>query len=226
LRGYSTRKVRLIVDALVARCYSFATKLLAQTLRGFCLSKEGKMSPRFRLVPLLVVLLALAPNAGGQGPSKHAPSKHGQQPKIDPALVAAANPFVASGCDATLWDHVYHPQRLKVVEKCLSVTGTIHHVKGEADGDDHIQLELDSEFSGLLNDRNKNAQAGCLVVEPICQKAVTQADAVDACRDFHSDVEVPKKGAHVRVLGSYVWDTEAGHGWMEIHPVTKIEVIP
>src|SRR5712692_1968056 len=117
------------------------------------LSKEGQMSPRFRLLSLMVVLLTFAFAGAAQGPSKHpAPSKHAHPLQIDPALVAAAKPFVVSGCDATLWDHVYHPQRLKVVEKCLSVTGTIHHVKGEADGDDHIQLELDSEFSGLLDE--------------------------------------------------------------------------
>ena len=93
-------------------------------------------------------------------------------------------------------------------------------------GDDHIQLELDSQYANLLNDRNKKAQAGSLVIEPICQNAVTQTDAQEACRDFHSAVDVPAKGSHVWVLGSYVWDSEAGHGWMEIHPLTKIEVIP
>jgi len=40
-----------------------------------------------------------------------------------------------------------------VVEKCSAVTGTIHHVKREADGDDHIQLKLDPEFPDLLNDK-------------------------------------------------------------------------
>jgi hypothetical protein len=142
-------------------------------------------------------------------------------------LAAAAKQFVATGCDDSLWQHVYHPQRLQVVEKCIAVTGTVHHVKKEADGDDHIQLQLDTQFASLLNDRNKTAQADCLILEPICENPVTQADAITACRDFHSSVEVPSKGTHVRVLGSYVLDTEKpGHGWMEIHPVTSIEVRP
>jgi hypothetical protein len=42
------------------------------------------------------------------------------------------------------------------------------------------------------------------------------------CRDFHSQVEVPAGHAHVKVLGSYVLDSEADHGWMEIHPVTSM----
>jgi len=171
---------------------------------------------------LLFALVSLALTSAGQGSSSK--SKH-SKPKIDPALAAAAKPLVTIGCDDSLSQHVYNPQRIQVVEKCIAVTGTIHHVKKEQDGDEHIQLTLDSGFSGLLNDKNNAAQATCLVVEPICQNAVTQPDAMAACRDFHSDVDIPKKGAHVRVLGSYVWDTESGHGWMEIHPATKIEVI-
>jgi len=40
-------------------------------------------------------------------------------------------------------------------------------------------------------------------------------------------VESPTgKHAHVKVLGSFILDTEKpGHGWMEIHPVTSIEVV-
>jgi hypothetical protein len=102
------------------------------------------------------------------------------------------------------------------------VTGTIHHTKPEADGDDHIQLRVDSQFADLLNDKNKTVQANSLIIEPVCQGPVTQADALAACRDFHSPVEVPAKGTKVRVLGRFVLDTEAGHGWTEIHPVTSI----
>jgi len=180
----------------------------------------------FTSLGILVVALCLA--ASGQAPAaSHSPKSKATQPSgVPAAFKAAAKNFVADGCDASLWQHVYHPQRLKVVEKCIAVTGTIHHVKREADGDDHIQLKLDPEFAALLNDRNTQAQAGCLVVEPVCQGPVTQADAQAACRDFHSPVEVFAKGKHVRILGSYVLDSEANHGWMEIHPVTAITEVP
>jgi len=180
----------------------------------------------FTSLGILVVALCLA--ASGQAPaaSHSAKSKATQPSGVPAAFKAAAKNFVADGCDASLWQHVYHPQRLKVVEKCIAVTGTIHHVKREADGDDHIQLKLDPEFAALLNDKNTQVQAGCLVVEPVCQGPVTQADAQAACRDFHSPVEVFAKGKHVRILGSYVLDSEANHGWMEIHPVTAITEVP
>lgn len=180
----------------------------------------------FYLVGVLV--LSLCVNGSAQAPktSHSAKSKATQPSGVPAALRAAAKNFAADGCDASLWQHVYHSQRLKVVEKCIAVTGTIHHVKREADGDDHIQLKLDPEFPGLLNDRNAQVQAGCLIVEPVCQGPVTQADAQPACRDFHSAVEVFPKGKHVRILGSYVLDSEADHGWMEIHPVTAITEVP
>ena len=181
------------------------------------------MLPKPKWLSLLLILF-LASCVAAQHPKSH-PTHTGAPPAtapVDPKLAAAAKPFVTTGCDANLWKHVYHPQRLQVIENCISVTGTIHHVKKEADGDDHIQLMLDPEFAGLLNDKNTSVQAGSLVIEPICQGPVTQPDAVTACRDFHSAVDVPAKGTRVRVVGSYVLDTEPDHGWTEIHPVTSI----
>ncbi len=178
------------------------------------------------LKPGRLLLLLLVGTSVGLGQTHRASSGRAKASDVS-AFVAASKGFVTTGCDDSLWDHVYHPQRLVKVQKCIAVTGTIHHVKKEADGDDHIQLTLDDQYAGLLNDRNKAGQAGCLILEPVCQNAVTQADAIEPCRDFHSDVEMPKKDEHVRVLGSYVLDSEKpGHGWMEIHPVTSIEVVP
>ena len=185
--------------------------------------------PTLKCLALAVALTvsSLPASQTGTAPMRARARKAARATTVDSALAAAAKQFVATGCDDSLWEHVYHPQRLAVVEKCIAVTGIIHHVKKEPDGDEHIQLQLDSQFEGLLNDRNRTAQAGCLILEPICQNPVTQADAVKACRDFHSAVELPtEKHAHVKVLGSYILDTEKpGHGWMEIHPVTRIEVV-
>jgi hypothetical protein len=128
-------------------------------------------------------------------------------------------------CDDKLWEHVYKQRRLQVVEKCKTVTGVIYHIKREKDGDLHIQLKLDPGQETLLNDRNLTVQKQCLVIEPVCVNEVTQKSAVEACRDYMNQVQIPFKGQHVRVTGTYVLDKEGNHGWMEIHPVTKIEVI-
>jgi hypothetical protein len=138
-------------------------------------------------------------------------------------MSTAARATAAAGCNVDLWDHVYHKTRLHIVVGCIAVTGTIRHIKREGDGDDHIQLVVDPEFSKLLNQRNKTAQGDTLIVETVCQGPVMQGDAEVACRDFHSPVGIPKAGSKVRVVGSYVLD-KAG-GWMEIHPVSSIEVL-
>ncbi|MDO8600755.1 MAG: hypothetical protein Q7R73_04095 [bacterium] len=127
-------------------------------------------------------------------------------------------------CDATLWNHVYHPSRLEVKDPCIRVTGVIQKIRVEKDGDYHVELRLDPAYRHLLNDANSKNQRGNLVVEPICQRKVTQENAKEACRGFNKFMKIPPVGTRVTVEGSYVLDTH--HGWMEIHPATRIVPIP
>lgn len=166
-------------------------------------------------------------------------SKNVGVPIASPSLseapqVAAAAPGPTPQCDASLWDHVYNPQRLIVKQQCISVTGTIvdatsgkkpDGVRHEADGDTHGWLRLDPEFKNLLNAGNMSDEGGNLVFEIVCRFHVTQADAVAACQSYHSQVQLPPVGSHVRIVGTYVQDTNHAK-WMEIHPVTSITVAP
>lgn len=127
-------------------------------------------------------------------------------------------------CDTSLWQRVYHANRLIVKEECKTVTGTIFSEKKEPDGDIHIKLRLDAGQGELLNEKNIKKEDSCLVIEPICVGTVTQPGAIGTCNNYVNQIEIPKIGQHVRVTGSYVLDTK--HGWLEIHPITKIEVIP
>src|SRR5918912_4185490 len=88
-------------------------------------------------------------------------------------------------CEQTLWKQVYNPTRLQVVDNCKSVLGVIESKRVEKDGDYHIRVKLDPQFSNLINSANIKNQLGDLVVEPICVNKVTQADAVSACVNFH-----------------------------------------
>src|SRR5260370_19501612 len=101
----------------------------------------------------------------------------------------------------------------------MRVTGTSVLKRPEKDGDIHIQLKL---ALPLLDAENKSRQGGNLVLEPICVGPVTQADAIQPCQGLTNPVAIPKKGDHVAVTGTFVHDVEGGHGWMEIHPVTRI----
>ena len=84
-------------------------------------------------------------------------------------------------CDATLWSHVYHSYRLVVNKQCDTVTGIVAAIWGEADGDMHIRLNVDSRFSFMINAANVSGEAGCLVCEPICATTCTQSDAISSC---------------------------------------------
>lgn len=137
-------------------------------------------------------------------------------------------------CDDSLWDQVYNPHRLIVTQKCVAVTGIIvdatngrepDGVRHEADGDTHGWLQVDSQFTNLLNAGNMSNEGGNLVFEIVCKFPVTQADAVDSCpSSYQNTVVIPPIGTHVRIVGSYVQDTNHAK-WMEIHPVTSIEII-
>lgn len=138
-------------------------------------------------------------------------------------------------CDDSLWDHVYNPQRLIKKQDCIAVTGTIvdatngkrpDGVRHEPDGDTHGWLSLDPQFKNLLNAGNMSAEGGNLVFEIVCIFNVSQADAKASCPpSFHNKVQLPPLGSHVRIVGTYVQDTNHSR-WMEIHPVTSITATP
>jgi hypothetical protein len=143
-----------------------------------------------------------------------------------PSLTSSSSaPTSSDQCDQSLWDHVYNPSRLQVVDYCRSVSGTIESIRTERDGDSHIRVKLDPDFSDMINSANIKNQFGDLVVEPICVNPVTQPSAISACQDFHQNIEVSPVGTHVELTGSYVLDKEHGN-WAEIHPVTSITTIP
>jgi len=139
----------------------------------------------------------------------------------------------AQACDPVLWKHVYNPTRLIKKAECVSVTGILvdatagkrkDGVRKEADGDTHGWLKLDPGQEKYLNDGNRKAEGGNLVFEIVCKFPVTQKDAVAACTNFSNVVPLPPVGSHVRITGRWVQETNHDQ-WMEIHPVTSIEVI-
>jgi len=91
-------------------------------------------------------------------------------------------------CNSSLWQHVYHSNRLKVIEECKTVTGNVEYKRREKDGDWHIRLKLDSGQDGLLNEKNIDEQDGCLVIEIVCACEVSQTDAIGSCEGFLNNV--------------------------------------
>ena len=120
--------------------------------------------------------------------------------------------------------HVYNPQRLKVLSMCEHVTGIVEIIRVEADGDYHILVHVDPNQPDpaggqWIDSANITYQHGDLVTEPVCEHAITQADAVSACQGYTNPTYVPKVGDHVLVSGPWVQDMDH-FSWDEIHPAT------
>ena len=104
-------------------------------------------------------------------------------------------------------DGVHHPQRIKVIDPCVSVRGTVAVVQDHEDGDWDIGLIPDPPDLDLLGRGNVTKVGGLLVVEVIPKDQPI--------------VRRPRAGSRVEVTGAYVIDTP--NGWREIHPAWKIE---
>lgn len=127
----------------------------------------------------------------------------------------------SNNCDAgDQASYIYHPERLAVLADCIHVSGIIEEIRNEADGDLHMLLKLDPEYNTLLTPANSN-ELGDLVIEPVCVKTPTQADAILPCSTDPDPLQIlPVAGDRVWMEGRYVTDTEHG-GWAEIHPLAR-----
>jgi SH3 domain-containing protein len=138
-----------------------------------------------------------------------------------------------AGCGDSLWQHVYHPARLLVLQDCVTVTGVIvdatanlpHHqadgARHEPDGDTHGWLRVDPQFANLINAGNTSNEDGNLVFEIVCHYTVSQADAKASCLGFTDHTVIPPIGSHVAITGTLVKEKNHAH-WNEIHPVSRI----
>ena len=114
--------------------------------------------------------------------------------------------------------HVYNPYRLNIIRSCITASGIAENVFEETDGDYHIRLALDSQYSNLTNSANDQYQYRDLVVEIICALPTTQSDTVSACQNYTNTITIPNVNDHITVTGPYVLDTDH-YDWAEIHPV-------
>ena len=129
----------------------------------------------------------------------------------------------ASGCDASLWTHVYNPSRLQQLASCVAATGIVEESAADADGDQHFLLRLDPGQDALVNKRNRKKKNGNLVVEIVCANPPSLKRAKSACAGYTNRIAIPAVGTHVRATGTHVIDSH--NGWTEIHPVSKLEKI-
>ena len=138
------------------------------------------------------------------------------------SVQAASHPSTCSDPDS-ISSHVYNPDRLTIVQSCVTASGTVENVFEEADGDYHLRLALDDLYANLTNSANDQYHYGDLVVEIICALPITQQDAVSACQGYTNNITIPSVNDHITVDGPYVLDTEHSN-WAEIHPVYALTI--
>ena len=113
--------------------------------------------------------------------------------------------------------NVYHPNRLKVVSACRTVSGTVMSVRVEDDGDTHVDLAVDAQDASMLTAANTSGQHGWLVVEivpadkPGCVPGTPPKPAAGSY-DYGicsgADEQTPSVGSHVFVTGPSVLDED------------------
>ncbi|HLI46304.1 MAG TPA: hypothetical protein VKU94_03840, partial [Geobacterales bacterium] len=112
---------------------------------------------------------------------------------------------------------VYDPQRLRVIDTCVTVIGTIVGIfpsSGPAsDNDFTLDLKLDPEYQYLLSLGSYWFKSGYLHIE------VVPKDQSSVLGHL-----VLKPGMKIKVTGVWVLDTDHGW-WSEIHPAWSIEIL-
>lgn len=188
--------------------------------------------PRVPVAAVALVLLVVSVGAAAP-PKKPKPLTAPQA-----AMLAAVTAAKATGCGTTIATHVYNPQRLTVYSPCITVTGRMADataawahprkdgVRKEPDGDPHGWIDVDPPFKALLNSGNMTHEGGNLVFEIVCYWKPTQTDAIGACpASYTNKIALPPVGRRIEITGVFVQDDNHQH-WMEIHPVTKIRLLP
>jgi len=112
---------------------------------------------------------------------------------------------------------VYDPQRLRVMDTCVTVTGTIVGIvptKGPATDNDYIiEVKVDPQYQYLLSIGSYWFRSGYLHVE------IVPKDQTKLLSNLNLE-----PGMRIKITGVWVLDTDHGW-WSELHPIWSIEII-
>jgi hypothetical protein len=137
----------------------------------------------------------------------------------------------AKYCRSDPHQGVHDAYRLKVIDPCATFVGTVVEApeKDRNDGDISFNVAPDHGYKSMLN--GKNRAKGALHIEivpmdhPDCQpgQPIRGYPVTNLGVCSGANVRSPPLGAHVRVIGPYVYDSWVG--WNEIHPAWKVEIL-
>lgn len=137
-----------------------------------------------------------------------------------------------TSCDTNLTKNIANngPPRFKIINSCVTISGTITLVHTPSDGDTVFALKLDKAFKSpsMVTNANFNSKMkGGIWIEEICQRKNTSREPVHKgdC-SFPQFIKIfeykPHVGDKVLVTGLFLQDIREG-GHTEIHPVSHIQ---
>ncbi len=177
----------------------------------------------FKILLQVVLLLSVLPSCEAQKQKKHKKKNKEENTISTDQLQKIKASSATIDCDTSFWKYVYNAERLKVIDKCKTVTGVIEESDANEDGDQHMLLKLDNGQEELLTKKNITKKQGNLVIEAVCANKTALGKVGKTCNGYINKIKIPKLGEHVKVTGSLVLDIH--NGWTEIHPITKIEIL-
>ena len=117
----------------------------------------------------------------------------------------------------TVQNGVWGPQRLRVIDTCITVSGTVEGITPQYgpsnDNDFGIDIKLDPQYAPLLSVGNLVVEGGLMHAE------VVPSDQPLLAGQLHT----LQPGDRVTITGALVLDTDHGYG-SEIHPVWQIQI--
>jgi hypothetical protein len=114
---------------------------------------------------------------------------------------------------------------LQVLDPCRHAVGQVVSVVPEDDGDYHVWIVLDSEYSNLMNAENHFQGKPTMLAEivPDCPANSPPPDSSAADKCPPTKLTVPTAGQRIAIDGPWVLDTN--HGWREIHPADTLVIL-
>lgn len=119
----------------------------------------------------------------------------------------------------TVQNGVWGPQRLRVIDTCVTVSGTVEGVTPQYgpsnDNDFGVDIRLDAQYTSLLSVGNMVVGGSLMHAEVVPSDQPALA----------AQLRVIQPGERITITGALVLDTDHGYG-AEIHPVWAIQLGP
>ena len=182
-------------------------------------------------IVLLIAVISLLLNSGSDAFSNNNNKRNNNN--SSPTTITTSSSLSSKTCNQSLWNFIANPPgRFKIINQCVTVTGTVLSINPEPDGDTDFPLALDTPYKNMVTKANFNPlMQGGIWCEMICQHPEISSEIEPfkrgECTGFNARLifnPLPQVGQHLVVTGTYLLDLREG-GHAEIHPVSSIRLI-